>query len=1059
MKQLVYIFFVFFVLKFSAQETGYLIRNYSPKEYDAFNQSWSSAQDSSGIMYFGTSTNIATFDGSRWGKISLKFGLPIRSLLYADNKMYTATVGDFGFIDYGKNKKPFFHSLTDLLKPEQKKFSDVWKIYKWNGFIAFQCSERIFLYNGSSIKTVEPEKSFALSFLIGDHFYIRQREIGFMELQTDLTLKLIKGGELYKDFPIVSMCDDPVNNRFVLGGSRDGIVFLDKSTGKTTFLDKSKNDYFLNAYPLFMSKPDKDTWFLGTRAGLHVLNNDFSVRTLFNKNSGLYDDVVTGICFSKDSNLWVTLNNGISMIEWGSDGFYITEKSGYKGTPEDIIEFNGKNYFSTTHCIYSVDINNVKKHIFNFNKVNTELSEYWDLEKVNGKLFCAASAGLFEIKENKTEKIHTNWARYLLKISDTIPLLFSLEKDFLTIVDVKGTPKIVKRFAFKGEELMHGYANFENGKYTIWFTSAAGILKKLVLSAAFELISERKYTIAADTVTGSKFVNFNDGELSITHGTEIFYYHPEKDLDSTSQCFETNRRSHFKNPASITFSNNFEGRSYTGSEGSRQFFPVKTKNGTYKLVTFNLKQDAVRELQAYFTDDSLNVWFTGPEFIVLLKRTREIPFAYSFPVILTQVQAGRDSSLVWYGMPIENSFKYKDNSFSFEYSAPFFTEPEQTKYRCRLVGGDDSTWTNWSQIKHKEYTNLHEGNYSFMVQAKNVFYDQSSVTTYSFSVSPPWYRTTLAYLLYFVVFCLVVYLIVRMSNYKLKQSKIKLEKLVSERTHELEEKKKEITDSIRYALRIQLSILPPEKFVKRLLPDSFIFYKPKDIVSGDFYWVEETPDKVLFAAVDCTGHGVPGAMMSVIGLKLLNSAVLDKNLSVPSDILQHLDVGVSHTLRQSEATNSVRDGMDLALCAWNQVTNVLEYAGVSNTLWLVRKNIATTYIPKNKKEVFYGNDLLEIKADKMEIGSNENNVPDIYTNNTFQLQPGDCIYIYSDGYADQFGGERGKKFKYTKLKDLLIENAHLSVAKQEKALATVFDEWKGSNEQVDDVLIMGIKVR
>lgn len=237
-----------------------------------------------------------------------------------------------------------------------------------------------------------------------------------------------------------------------------------------------------------------------------------------------------------------------------------------------------------------------------------------------------------------------------------------------------------------------------------------------------------------------------------------------------------------------------------------------------------------------------------------------------------------------------------------------------------------------------------------------------------------------------------------------------------------------------------------------------IFYRPKDIVSGDFYWVDETVGKVFFAAVDCTGHGVPGAMMSVIGLKLLNQAIQDKKLSIPSDILQYLDAGVNDTLRQSHDPNAVKDGMDLALCSIDYKTLILEYAGVFNPLWLLRKDIAFTHTKQSEREVFYGNDLLEVKPDKLYIGNNKNGVADIFTNHTFQLQKDDCVYVFTDGYADQFGGAKGKKFKYNQIKDVLVKGAHLPIDEQYNILNQTFIDWKGKQEQVDDVLVIGIKI-
>ncbi|HWY12702.1 MAG TPA: SpoIIE family protein phosphatase, partial [Bacteroidia bacterium] len=301
-------------------------------------------------------------------------------------------------------------------------------------------------------------------------------------------------------------------------------------------------------------------------------------------------------------------------------------------------------------------------------------------------------------------------------------------------------------------------------------------------------------------------------------------------------------------------------------------------------------------------------------------------------------------------------------------------------------------------------------------------------------------------------------IIIAVVLFKQNKNRQQANKLLQHQNNEIVHQKKEITDSINYAKRIQLAILPPDKMVKRLLPTAFVMYKPKDVVSGDFYWMEEKNGMVLFAAVDCTGHGVPGAMMSVVGLNLLNQAVKEKGLTTPSEILKHLDTGVTDTLRQSGDTDSIKDGMDLSLCSFNPKTLELQYAGAFNNLWVVRKNISSTYKLQNKFEVFFEEHLLEIKADKFPIGSNLDGVADNYTNHTLQLQKGDCVYLYSDGYADQFGGPKGKKFKYNSLKKFLVTIHELSPNEQREKLFSAFESWRGNLEQIDDILVMGVCV-
>lgn len=311
----------------------------------------------------------------------------------------------------------------------------------------------------------------------------------------------------------------------------------------------------------------------------------------------------------------------------------------------------------------------------------------------------------------------------------------------------------------------------------------------------------------------------------------------------------------------------------------------------------------------------------------------------------------------------------------------------------------------------------------------------------------------------FLLFCVSTVLVLNGKQKAGYQRSLNiLKQQIEERTGALKHKEQEITDSIRYALRIQLSIIPTQERVRNLLPGSMVFYKPKDIVSGDFYWVEEIGRDVLFAAVDCTGHGVPGAMMSVIGLKSLNQAVQDKKLSKPSDILQHLDIAVNDTLRQSSDINAVKDGMDLALCSINYDTLTLQYAGAFNSACVIRKNIATTYMPQSSREVFYGTDLLEIRSDKLSIGSNTDGIADNFTNHVFHLQKHDLVYVYTDGYADQFGGPKGKKFKYNKLKDVLVSLADVPVEQHFGILDDTFKTWQGTHEQVDDVLVIGVRI-
>ena len=264
----------------------------------------------------------------------------------------------------------------------------------------------------------------------------------------------------------------------------------------------------------------------------------------------------------------------------------------------------------------------------------------------------------------------------------------------------------------------------------------------------------------------------------------------------------------------------------------------------------------------------------------------------------------------------------------------------------------------------------------------------------------------------------------------------------------IEEKNKDITDSINYAERIQKAFLPEEEKIKKALPDSFILFKPRDIVSGDFYWfneVEQEQAKIyLLAAGDSTGHGVPGAFMSMINSSVLNETVNTKNIISPDLILNEARRGIVNLLKQTGQQGGQKDGMDVALVSIAYTGDVvsLKYAGANNSLYLIRKE---------NREV-----LEEIDPDPMPVAISDRMYD--FKNNIIELKKGDTFYIFTDGYPDQFGGPKGKKFKYPPLKNLMIAIQEKSMEEQKEVLKSTIEDWMVGYEQVDDILIIGVRV-
>jgi len=396
--------------------------------------------------------------------------------------------------------------------------------------------------------------------------------------------------------------------------------------------------------------------------------------------------------------------------------------------------------------------------------------------------------------------------------------------------------------------------------------------------------------------------------------------------------------------------------------------------------------------------------------------------------------------------PADGVFAYNENNITFKFIGVSLTNSEKIRYEYSLDGFDRG-WVPAKAIQEATYTNLPPGDYTFKVRAYNNNGVASESVSYTFKVKPPFWQTALFYVLMAVVVIFGIFVFDKVRTRNLKILNAQLEAKVEERTvqlaiknEELAEKNKNITDSIRYAKRIQDGMLPREEHFKKLVPEYFILFKPKDIVSGDFYWIKKSGNDIFMAVVDCTGHGVPGAFLSIVANDLLNEAFELAKTKTPAAILNELTRLASRALHAKVDDIELRDGMDLALCKIDLTNNKAEFAGAYNSLYLVRQN-----------------KLVEYNPDNISIGSEEQ-MDKLYTNHSFALEKGDIIYLFSDGYADQFGGEKGKKFKYHQMQQLLVKNNNKSLDLQKHLLEQEFETWKGGLEQVDDVLVIGVRV-
>ena len=447
----------------------------------------------------------------------------------------------------------------------------------------------------------------------------------------------------------------------------------------------------------------------------------------------------------------------------------------------------------------------------------------------------------------------------------------------------------------------------------------------------------------------------------------------------------------------------------------------------------------ISHANASINDSNGNLWFGTANGVIMLSPAKMPPIDTEPAVHINSMEV----NYVPWEMREELALNYKDKSVVFNYNSVSFTNPDEVRYKVMLKGAE----TDWKQMENQtreDYPRLAPGRYTFKVIASNSYGYWSKIpVAYSFIVKPPFYLSP-----WFILTCIaaltlfiVSYIKIRERNL-IREKKI-LEAKVAERTAEvvqksmeIEEKNRDITSSIRYAERIQSAMLPPED----TFADTFVLYLPKDIVSGDFYWMYDNGDNQFIAAVDCTGHGVPGAFMSIIGYNSLNKVVKEYGITKPATILDQLNIEVIKALLQRDEKD-IRDGMDLALINFNKSSFTLEYSGAYNSLYLVRNGEIERY-----------------RGDRFPIGMTSSYTQKKFSNYPINIQHGDMLYMCSDGYPDQIGFVTGKKFRSGNVKRVLSEIWHLPVQEQKIQLKKEITDWKGDLEQVDDILFIGFRI-
>lgn len=778
-----------------------------------------------------------------------------------------------------------------------------------------------------------------------------------------------------------------------------GVVRIHLASGKITLFNSS-NGLSVNKVRCMLHDREGNMIIGTSGEGLDVFSGERFV--YYNKRNGLADNQVWSICKDKKNRYWFGTNEGITIYDPGAETGkqYITLGS-KEGLPSlyirSIISDKDGNLWIATWGgkVVKYDINASKVvSVPALNEIVNNLVACLMIDSHN-KLWIGTLEGIvvYDLTNQSIKTIRT-----IDGLSDNdISCIFEQSNGHIWIGTKQKGVTVFDGKTFKKYNRENGlnYNSIssitEDGAHNIWIGTESG--GALVFNGSAFRNYKIKDGLLSDFVTllatdkkGNVWIGTNKGVNKYAASTKRF----------TSYA---------------------DGDGFTGHE---------------------------TKLRAVLVDENDNLWFGTVNGAYHYSSKNDIPVSIEpltrllhFKVNLNEVPVGPELTL-----------SYKENSLSFEFFGISLSNPDGVQYRLMLEGYDRD-WVKVNNQTVETYQNLEPGNYTFKLIACNGWgVCNSEPLSMKITITPPFWKTWWFYLISLAVIVSGLFTFIKLRERQLKLEKKILEDKVNERTaevvlknKELDAKNQDITASIRYAKRIQVAILPPDDYVKSTLPNTFILFKPKDIVSGDFYWMETYKEYVLFAAVDCTGHGVPGAFMSIVGHNLLDRILSEQHITEPAKILDELNKGVSYTLRQTDLEdNTVRDGMDITLCSFNQKTAELQFAGAYNPLWLARDREITEY-----------------KVNKFPIGNSKSGEPQNFTNQSLQLKKGDSIYIFSDGYCDQFGGADGKKFKSSNFKRLILSVQHLSMDTQRIALNDAIEKWRGEHEQVDDILVIGMR--
>ncbi len=1055
------------------QNKQFFLENFLPEGREDNYKIWSIVQDHRGIMYFGSDNLSFEYDGVNWRTINM--GAKALNIS-KDGVVYWGGMGNFGYLQSNEFGETQFYSLLSEIDSAYHQFTDIWTISISGDNVYFSAAEYFFRYNPKKtpkIKVISENKDYFLSYQVRDEVFLSFMSDGIYKVEGD---SLIRIPELQTANAPWAMLPYGNDKYLMILTDYDFFVWDPNNSDSTKIISreyfdpaeaqKTKEFFYDNGIYLGAAQLSDTTYAISTiSGGIALINNKGKIINVVNKKNKLSNNTVHYLYTDNNKQLWAGLAYGLAYLETHSPLTFYNEYNGIYGNIYDVFRTD-KHFFGTTNVgIFCLE--------------NEQFKEITDVEEANVEY---ANPDAFKIP-NSDKKLYT---------ITSLNSMFKVEGK--KIIKLNRVPSVgYFQSKYDSNKIWIDYS------YTIEEADLQSELKqhKVVAKLDFNpfIISEYDENIFWTIKDSSIFLyDLNNKKLIDFHNNkeiDDIEFYSGKEVEA-GVLFFTNKGIYTYDKSQNKFLEydkkfNLE---IMGTEvlqleelSKNEFLVLYKKNNNRYINSFgNSQTPFIRDTVAlkrisnftkFYIDDSL-LWLIDAKALYQFNTKFKKDYSVKNNVLIRKISTS--DSVIFYGMSHkitpnnqivdtlfgkENPFvlEYKNNNLKIEFALPEYENRKKNMYSYRLQGRrQNGQWSKWTYEDYKEISNISEGKYVFQVKGRNIYGFESGIAEFYFVVEPPFYRTIYAYIFYIILFITFVWLVIRRYSKYLKQENTRLDRIVTERTAELVEKNDEITtyldslekanieiknknkliaSSINYAKRIQEAMFPKSERLDKTLKEYFILDMPKDVVTGDFYWVEKYNDNLVIVVADSTGHGIAGGFIGMLGISMLNHAINKKSIENPAAILEKMRKMLKDTFKQKDFLTSNNDVVEMGLLVINQKTNNLIFSGAFVPLYIVR----------NKQ-------LITLDAILNPVGIYLREKP--FENKTFTLENNDVIYMFSDGYKDQLN-ENNNIYSSKKLKQLLIDNAHKDMKTQKQILLDNLQKWKKETPQTDDITVFGLR--